>query len=113
MDKKSIIESVKRQEEEKVGFSLKLPSSLKDQLQSLAESEKISMNALIVATMQSLLDDECGKKLSIAKNLLVDYKSYLSNSISDLEEIGIDPDNANSYEKCKSNYKQVIELLKD
>lgn len=63
MNKKSIIQSVKRQEEEKVAFSLKLPASVKEQLHKTAENESISMNSLIVATLQSMLDDDCGKEL--------------------------------------------------
>ena len=49
MDKKSIIQAVKQQEEEKVGFSLKLPVGLKNELQRVATEESIYMNALIVA----------------------------------------------------------------
>lgn len=83
MDKNSIIKSVKRQEEEKVGFSLKLPSSLKDQMQSIAERESVSMNSLIVATLQSFIDDECGIQLNHSKDLLKSARSYL---IQDIEE---------------------------
>jgi hypothetical protein len=60
MNKKKIIAMVKSQEEEKVPFSLKLPVSLKAQIQALSESESISMNSLIVTTLQSLINDDCG-----------------------------------------------------
>lgn len=78
MDKSSIIKSAKGHEEEKVGFSLKLPKNLKDQLQEVSEKESVSMNALIVATLQAMINDECGKELKQAKNLLLDYRKIVA-----------------------------------
>ena len=112
MNKNKIIQSVKRQEEEKVGFSLKLPASLKNQLQKVAEAESISMNALIVATLQSMIDDECGKEIALAKSLLSDYKNDLSLNIERLKEYGIDEDNQKDFEKLSTNYNQTLEFLK-
>jgi hypothetical protein len=85
MDKNSIIQAVKQQEEEKVGFSLKLPAGLKDELQKIASDESISMNALIVATLQSLVNDECGKSLKTAKKLILDYRTSSVNAFNNLE----------------------------
>lgn len=82
MDKKSIIQAARGQEEEKVGFSLKLPKGLKDKLQEVSEKENVSMNALIVATLQAMLDDECGKQLRLAKNLLLDYRKMLEPKVA-------------------------------
>lgn len=113
MNKNKIIKSVKRQEEEKVGFSLKLPASLKDQLQKLAELESISMNALIVATLQSMIDDECGKQIVSAMNLLGDYEESLLIGMNQIQEYGIDEDNAKEYEKMSKNYKQIKLLQKE
>ncbi|MDP3586849.1 MAG: hypothetical protein Q8R58_02250 [Sulfuricurvum sp.] len=77
MDKNSIIKSVKRQDEEKVAFSLKLPASLKDQLQEISEKESISMNALIVAALNSFIDDDCGVTIRKLKSLLMRAKEYV------------------------------------
>ena len=77
MDKNSIIKFVKRQDEEKVAFSLKLPASLKDQLQEISEKESISMNALIVAALNSFIDDDCGKTIRGLKSLLMDAQKFV------------------------------------
>lgn len=114
MNKNKIVASVKRQEEEKVGFSLKLPVSLKEQFQTLAEKESISMNALIVATLQSLIDDDCGKQLTIAKNIIGDYQKkidadleyYNYNNITCEEEY-------NSYQQTLLLKSQIDNFLKE
>jgi hypothetical protein len=110
MDKNKIIKSVKRQEEEKVAVSLKLPASLKEQLQMLGEKESISMNSLIVATLHSLIDDDCGKELREAKSLLLDLYGRVLNDIEGIENYGIDPDNAVYYSKQLGLKKQIEEL---
>lgn len=79
MNKRQIISNAKKEDEEKVGFSLKIPKSLKEQLQSLAETESVSMNALIVATLESLINDDCGKELKQAKQLLLEYRGFLTD----------------------------------
>lgn len=110
MDKNKIIKSVKRQEEEKVAVSLKLPASLKEQLQKLGEKESISMNSLIVATLQSLIDDDCGKELREAKGLLLELYGRILNDIEGIEGYGIDADNAIYYTKALGMKKQIEEL---
>ena len=112
MNKNKIIQSVKRQEEEKVGFSLKLPASLKNQLQKVAETESISMNALIVATLQSMIDDECGKELAISIDLLSGYKKNLRTWMNDLKTHGLDEDTGPEYEEMLLKYKQIEQLQK-
>ncbi len=81
MDMNSIVKSVQGQDEEKVGFSLKLPISLKEELQSFCEEKSISMNSLIVATLQSLLNDECGKELKSMKRLLLSYRESINKEL--------------------------------
>ena len=81
MNRNKIVSAVKRQEEEKVGFSLKLPISVKEELQKISEKESISMNSLIVATLQSMIDDECGQQLLIAKTLLTEYRLKVAKEI--------------------------------
>lgn len=85
MDKSNIIKSLKGQDEEKVGFSLKLPKSLKEELHSLCEKESVSMNALIVATLQSLVNDECGKSLKVAKGILLECRTSTVNTFNNIE----------------------------
>ncbi|MDD5156865.1 hypothetical protein [Sulfurimonas sp.] len=60
MDKLKIIESVKKNSADKTAFSLKLPSSLKDDIQKICIKESISMNSLIVAVLSDFVkDDDC------------------------------------------------------
>ena len=113
MNRSKIVSSVKRQEEEKVGFSLKLPISLKEELQKLAEKESISMNALVVATLQSMIEDECGQKLVVANNLLSEYKIQVVREIELLDEHGVDEDNVQHYQKMKTTNSQINDFLKD
>lgn len=112
MNRNKIVSAVKRQEEEKVAFSLKIPISVKEELQRISEKENISMNSLIVATLQSMIDDECGKQLSIAKTLLSEYKLTVANQIEDMKDY-IDGDNVNYYEKMLNTRKQIDDFLKD
>lgn len=111
MDKSKIIKAVKRQEEEKVAVSLKLPASLKEQLQTVGEKESISMNSLIVATLQSFIDDDCGKELREAKGLLTELYGRILHDIEGIEYHGVDPDNAIRYTKFLSMKKQLEELI--
>ncbi|MBU0721496.1 hypothetical protein KJ877_09145 [bacterium] len=110
MDKNKIIKSVKRQEEEKVAVSLKLPASLKEQLQKLGEKESISMNSLIVATLHSLIDDDCGKELREAKSLLLEFYSRIVHDIEGIEKHGLDADNIVYYTKAVDMKKQIEAL---
>ena len=113
MNRNKIVSTVKRQEEEKVGFSLKLPISLKEELQKISEKESISMNSLIVATLQSMIDDECGQQLLIAKTLLTEYRLKVAKEIEDIDYIGIDGDNVEYYQKMLDIKKQIHDFLKN
>lgn len=110
MDRNKIVSSVKRQEEEKIGFSLKLPISLKEQLQTLAESESISMNSLIVTTLQSMMSDECGKQLRMARTLLLSTKELVEESINKINENGLDADNVAKFSKLTKLKTQIEEF---
>ena len=110
MDKSKIIKSVKRQEEEKVAVSLKLPASLKEQLQKIGEQESISMNALIVATLHSMVDDDCGKQLRNAKSLLFSMEGDIRNNLEAIEQYGIDADNYSDYSHYSNLLKQIDEM---
>ncbi|MDK9694213.1 MAG: hypothetical protein OEL19_08220 [Sulfurimonas sp.] len=84
MNRTKIIATVKSQEEDKVPFSLKLPASLKEEIQTLAEKESISMNSLVVATLQSLINDDCGRELdslSTKLNLATEIISYVEDFV--------------------------------
>ena len=113
MNRNKIVSTVKRQEEEKVGFSLKLPISVKEELQKISEKESISMNSLIVATLQSMIDNECGQQLLIAKTLLTEYRLKVAKEIEDIDYIGIDGDNVEYYQKMLDIKKQIHDFLKD
>ena len=113
MNKNKILSKVKRLEEEKVGFSLKIPVSLKNDLQNLAENEKISMNSLIVMTLQSLLDDDSGKQLQVAKNLILNCKVLVEKEIQIIDEIGIDGDNVKHYQYMVNTLSSINQFLKE
>ena len=113
MNRNKIVSAVKRQEEEKVGFSLKLPISVKEELQKISEKENISMNSLIVATLQSMIDDECGQQLLIAKTLLTSYKSTVDRKIEEIDYMGLDGDNVEYYQTMLETRKQINDFLKD
>ena len=113
MNRNKIVSTVKRQEEEKVGFSLKLPISVKEELQKISEKESISMNSLIVATLQSMIDDECGQQLLIAKTLLTEYRLKVAKEIEDIDYIGVDGNNVEYYQKILDTKKQINDFLKD
>ena len=111
MDKNKIVKSVKRQEEEKVAVSLKLPASLKAQLQKIGEEESIAMNSLIVATLQSMVDDECGKQLRAAKILLNELYGRVLNEIESVKGYGLDADNIEYY-NAQIDFKHQIEEVR-
>ena len=113
MNRNKIVSAVKRQEEEKVGFSLKLPISVKEELQKISEKENISMNSLIVATLQSMIDDECGQQLLIAKTLLTEYRLKVAKEIEDIDYIGVDGNNVEYYQKMLDIKKQIHDFLKN
>lgn len=113
MDRKSIIQAARGQEEEKVGFSLKLPKGLKDKLQEVSEKENVSMNALIVATLQAMLDDECGKQLRLAKNLLLEYRKTLEPKVTHYMMYPPQSGDSELYEwdKIETTWYQINNLL--
>lgn len=113
MDKSRIIKSAKRQDEEKVGFSLKLPKSVKDQLQTLSEKESVSMNALIVAALQSMIDDECGKELKNAKSHLIDHRNSMQDFISaiDVANGSLDEEIILRYEEYQVKVSEINSIL--
>ena len=76
MNKDKIIQRTKMLDEEKTPVSLRLPITLKKRLQDKVDNENISMNTLIVETLYSLLDDECGKEIK-----------YLSEKLNQAHEI--------------------------
>lgn len=112
MNKNKIIQSVKRQEEEKVAVSLKLPMSLKEQIQELAEKESISMNSLIVATLQSMIDDDCGKLMAQAEPILREYANQLEATNIQIKDHGIsDADEYMAFEANKAKLKSIYEII--
>ena len=113
MDKNRIITAVKRQEEEKVAVSLKLPKSLKEQIQVLADSENISMNSLIVATLHSMIDDDCGKRLATSNTILSNMLPLLQKNITDIDNEGLDEDNIQEYLSYTSQIDQIRNAIKN
>jgi len=114
MDKSNIIKSLKGQDEEKVGFSLKLPKSLKEELHSLCEKESVSMNALIVATLQSLVNDECGKSLKMARGILLECRTSTANTFNSIETNNgaySDEDEAKYAIKLQNRIHKIDEFL--
>ena len=111
MDRSRIIKSAK-QDDEKVGFSLKLPSRLKDELQNLSKEESVSMNALIVATLESLINDDCGKELKLAKSLLMEYRNVLLEQLKPFEMYEVtDADEQYRENELRSNLNAINKIL--
>jgi len=112
MDKNNIIKSLKGLDDEKVGFSLKLPVSLKNELQELCEKENISMNGLIVATVQSFINDDCGQQIKEMKKVLLQCRDIVSDCYDDIytkiEEYGR-PDEF--HEKKLDEYVSVLKSI--
>ena len=71
------------------------------------------MNSLIVATLQSMIDDECGQQLLIAKTLLTEYRLKVAKEIEDIDYIGVDGNNVEYYQKILDTKKQINDFLKD
>ncbi len=113
MDKNKIIKSVKRQEEEKVAVSLKLPASLKFELQKVAERESISMNSLIVATLHSFIDDDCGKALREAQSLLFSVYGYMKSQLEHFEYTGVDGDNYAQYAEVANIVRRIDQMREE
>jgi hypothetical protein len=112
MNRKKIIATVKAQEEEKVPFSLKLPASLKEDIQLLAEHESVSMNSLIVTVLHSFMNDDCGKDLVKMQGYLSNYMSYLENRLDSLNaEPFHDKDDVIHREELEATIKAIYSLL--
>ena len=92
MNKSKIISKVKMLDEEKVAVSLRLPVSLKKELQTYCDKEKISMNSLIIESMYSFINDECGSeieqlesKLKSARRIIEYFKDMITLSEDEIE----------------------------
>lgn len=110
MDKNNIIRSLKGLDDEKVGFSLKLPVSLKNELQELCEKENISMNGLIVATVQSFINDDCGQQTKEMKKVLLQCRDIVSESADKLYDL-IEQQNGPD-DKQDKKYHEYVSVLK-
>ena len=108
MDKRKITSKVKRVDEDKVAVSLRLPKSLKDELQAYSDKEGISMNGLIIETMYSLLDDECGTKLRLSVTYL---KNRLNTLLIEQEDIDPDPENIYRFKKITQEINEIRNIL--
>ena len=72
------------------------------------------MNALIVATLQSLVNDECGKSLKIAKGLLLDCRTSDINAFNNIENnngVYFDETEARYAMKLKNRISQIDDFL--
>lgn len=87
MDLNKVIKMAKGDEEEKVGISLKLPISLKTQLQEVADKNHVSVNAFV----NSLIDYAINNDTPSEKDLyleLNDLEKNLSSSLLSEDEGG-------------------------
>ncbi|MGE4457578.1 MAG: hypothetical protein AB7E13_11640 [Arcobacteraceae bacterium] len=100
MDRKKIVSRVKNLDEDKVAVSLRLPIWLKNDLQKYSDEENISMNSLIIETMTSLLNDDCGKELRLAKELLSSAMDFIEHQIPDDQELSFIYSSCSSTEEC-------------
>jgi len=83
----SAIKKAKAQEAEKVAISLKVSTDIKEQLQKIADTNKVSLNGLCSSIFESVLNgelDEQGtmkliEELNQAKKTLQEAQSWLHN----------------------------------
>ena len=68
------------------------------------------MNSLIVATLHSLIDDDCGRELGRAKVLLHELYARVLKDIESIKEYGIDADNVEYYSAQIDLKKQIEEI---
>jgi len=85
MDKLNIIKKSKQIEEDREGISLKLPVSLKKEVQDTAKEVNVTMNTLITETLKSMVNNEAGTKIEQGKKIIRDYKKSLEKKVKKLE----------------------------
>ncbi|WP_321470250.1 hypothetical protein [Halarcobacter sp.] len=112
------IQKAKGDEEKKIGVSLKMPESFKNKLQLTADNNGVSLNALIIAMLETVYESKEDsnniydryQKLS---NDIRKYDKYLENGVSDFE-LGFDPYNAKKLALSEiRQIEQEIENLED
>jgi hypothetical protein len=89
------IQKAKGDEEKKIGVSLKMPESFKNKLQATADENGVSLNALIIAMLETVYESndksnniyERYKELS---NEIRNYDELIDNNVQ-FDELGFDP----------------------
>ncbi len=92
------IQKAKGDEEKKIGVSLKMPESFKNKLQATADQNGVSLNALIIAMLETVYEakedsNNIYDRYQKLSNDIRKYDEYIENSVSDIE-LGFDPYNA-------------------
>ncbi len=70
------IKRAKGGDEQKIGVSLKMTKSFKEKLQTTADTNDISLNALIISILETAYDDNSESLLEQMKKLGTQIKNY-------------------------------------
>lgn len=89
------IKKAKGDEEKKVGVSLKMPESFRNKLQNVADKNNVSLNALIIAMLETVFESQEDKKDNLTRyeelsKIVKECNELLENGVS-VEEVGFDP----------------------
>ncbi len=117
MYKNKIISKVKMLDEEKVAVSLRLPITLKKELQTYSDKENVSMNSLIIETMHSLINDECGTEiekinteLDLAHEIIEYFEDMIVLSEEEIYEWSCNGGTASMIEESNRHLKDRIKM---
>ena len=118
MRKKAVL-LAKGQDEEKVGISLKIPKSLKERLQKYSEMQSVSMNALITACIELMLDEDYNELLLRIYAELRDEAESIKEQIMEEHQSGVnhgyesEPEFMIRLKNLEDSYSTTKALLKD
>lgn len=117
-----IISASKNENEEKVGFSLQLPKSLKNDFDQYCKKNETNMTATLISFMRYAVNVDKGMEYpcglpSFAKSFIFDMltkaKSDNIDSIKELEAIAIPEDEKEkAVKKLENNIKLIDDTIK-
>lgn len=111
--KSSIIRNLKKDNEEQIGFSLRLPATVKTDFQKLADNHNVSANSLYVEVLKEFLYGNISKNEQKIIRFLKDYKTILSRELEEIEENNLEEDQKEYYEATVIRKQELEQLLEE
>lgn len=109
------IQKAKGDEEKKIGVSLKMPESFKNKLQATADQNSVSLNALIIAMLETVYESKENGNYSYDryKELIQEVQSYdeLIEKDVPFDVLGYDPYNAKAI--AQAEMKKIMFYLEE